>query len=239
MTIWAVLPAAGIGRRMGSTTPKQYLSIAGQPLLLHALRRLSEVPQIEKIVIVIHPQDKHWAELAQQIAVEFADRIMTVEGGDERYHSVLNALTAMTKFADPNDWVMVHDAVRPCVRPADIERLIEQVAAHSVGGLLGSAVDNTLKRVDSQSQVLETVDRESYWNALTPQMFRFGLLKESIEAVVASGAQVTDEAAAIEVAGFSPLMVAGNKDNIKITHEADLVLASQILIKQASDNGSE
>jgi len=224
---------------MGSATPKQYLTIAGQPLLLHALRRLSAVEKIEKIVVVIHPKDRHWAELAEQIAAEFADRIMTVQGGDERYHSVLNALTALTGMAEANDWVMVHDAVRPCVLPVDIEKLIEQLADHSVGGLLGAVVDNTLKRVDSQLQVIETVDRDSYWNALTPQMFRFGLLRESIEAVVASGAQVTDEAAAIEVAGFSPLMVAGSKDNIKITHEADLVLANQILTKQAGDDGSE
>lgn len=238
MTIWAVLPAAGIGRRMGSTIPKQYLSIDGVPLLLHALRRLSAVGEIQKIIVVIHPEDNRWAELERSIEEEFENRIITVMGGDERYQSVLNGLTAMTEFADKDDWILVHDAVRPCVRTSDIENLIQKVSNHSIGGMLGSPVDNTLKRVDAELTVIETVDRESYWNALTPQMFRFAQLKESIEAVVASGVQVTDEAAAMEVAGFRPIMVAGNKDNIKITVEADLLLASQILKNQASDNGS-
>ena len=239
MTIWAVLPAAGIGRRMGSTIPKQYLSIDGVPLLLHALRRLSAVDAIQKIVVVIHPADSRWAELEESIAVEFESRIVTVMGGDERYQSVLNGLTAMSEFADKDDRVLVHDAVRPCVRTSDIENLIQKVSLHSIGGLLGSPVDNTLKRVDAELAVIETVDRELYWNALTPQMFRFALLKQAIERIVASGEQVTDEAAAMEVAGFKPIMIAGSKDNIKITVVADLLLASQILKNQASDNESK
>ena len=239
MTIWAVLPAAGIGRRMGFSIPKQYLSIDGAPLILHSLRRLSAVKKIKKIVVVIHPEDSRWAELEKSIKEEFGNRIITVMGGGERYQSVLNGLTALTEFAGKDDWVLVHDAVRPCVRTSDIENLIQKVSLHSIGGLLGSPVDNTLKRVDKELTVIETVDRESYWNALTPQMFRFALLKESIQTVVVSGEQVTDEAAAMEVAGFKPIMIAGHKDNIKITVEADLVLASQILKNQASDNGSK
>jgi 2-C-methyl-D-erythritol 4-phosphate cytidylyltransferase len=132
--------------------------------------------------------------------------------------------------------VLVHDAVRPCVRTSDIENLISKVSLHPVGGLLGSAVDNTLKKVGADLTVIETVNRDSYWNALTPQMFRFAQLKASIQAVVASGEHVTDEAAAMEVAGFKPIMVAGSKDNIKITVESDLLLASRILKNQASDN---
>ena len=239
MTIWAVLPAAGIGRRMGSSIPKQYLSIDGAPLILHSLRRLSAVKKIEKIVVVIHPEDSRWAELEKSIKEEFGNRIITVMGGGERYQSVLNGLTALTEFAGKDDWVLVHDAVRPCVRTSDIENLIQKVSLHSIGGLLGSPVDNTLKRVDKELTMIETVDRESYWNALTPQMFRFALLKESIQTVVVSGEQVTDEAAAMEVAGFKPIMIAGSKDNIKITVESDLLLASQILKNQASDNESK
>jgi 2-C-methyl-D-erythritol 4-phosphate cytidylyltransferase len=239
MTIWAVLPAAGIGRRMGSTIPKQYLTIDGAPLILHALRRLSAVSEIQKIFVVIHPEDKQWAKLQESIVEEFENRIITVMGGDERYQSVLNGLTAVTEFADKDDWVLVHDAVRPCVRTSDIENLISKISLHSVGGLLGSTVDNTLKKVGEDLTVIETVDRESYWNALTPQMFRFAQLKTSIEAVVARGEQVTDEAAAMEVAGFKPIMIAGSKDNIKITVESDLLLASQILKNQASDNESK
>ena len=224
---------------MGSSIPKQYLSIDGAPLILHSLRRLSAVKKIEKIVVVIHPEDSRWAELEKSIKEEFGNRIITVMGGGERYQSVLNGLTALTEFAGKDDWVLVHDAVRPCVRTSDIENLIQKVSLHSIGGLLGSPVDSTLKRVDKELTVIETVDRESYWNALTPQMFRFALLKESIQTVVVSGEQVTDEAAAMEVAGFKPIMIAGHKDNIKITVEADLVLASQILKNQASDNGSK
>jgi 2-C-methyl-D-erythritol 4-phosphate cytidylyltransferase len=239
MTIWAVLPAAGIGRRMGSTIPKQYLTIDGVPLILHALRRLSAVSEIQIIIVVIHSEDNQWAKLQKSIGEEFKNRIITVRGGDERYQSVLNGLTAVAEFADKDDWVLVHDAVRPCVRTSDIESLISKVSLHPVGGLLGSAVDNTLKKVGADLTVIETVDRESYWNALTPQMFRFAQLKASIEAVLASGEQVTDEAAAMEVAGFKPIMIAGSKDNIKITVESDLLLASQILKNQASDNESK
>jgi 2-C-methyl-D-erythritol 4-phosphate cytidylyltransferase len=239
MTIWAVLPAAGIGRRMGSSIPKQYLPLEGSPVILHALRRLAAVAAIEKIVVVVHPEDDRWSEIAAQAATETSDRIITVMGGDERYQSVLNGLTALADIADEDDWVLVHDAVRPCVRTADIEKLIDQVSRHASGGLLGSAVDNTLKRVDDQHNVIETVNRESYWNALTPQMFRYGLLMKSIAAVVASSKSVTDEAAAMETAGFKPIMVAGSKDNIKITHQADLLLAVQILQNQAKENESE
>ena len=239
MTIWAILPAAGIGRRMGSTIPKQYLSIDGNPLLLHALRRLSAVSRIKKIVVVIHPEDSHWAKLHESIAEEFKSRIITVRGGDERYQSVLNGIVALTELADKDDWVLVHDAVRPCVHTSDIENLIQKVSLHPIGGLLGYPVENTLKRIDKERGVIETVDRGSYWNAFTPQMFRFAQLKKSIESVVASSEQVTDEAAAMELAGFKPIMVAGSKDNIKITHETDLVLASYILKNQASDNGSQ
>jgi 2-C-methyl-D-erythritol 4-phosphate cytidylyltransferase len=233
------LPAAGIGRRMGSTIPKQYLTIDGVPLILHALRRLSAVSEIQIIIVVIHSEDNQWAKLQKSIGEEFKNRIITVRGGDERYQSVLNGLTAVAEFADKDDWVLVHDAVRPCVRTSDIESLISKVSLHPVGGLLGSAVDNTLKKVGADLTVIETVDRESYWNALTPQMFRFAQLKASIEAVLASGEQVTDEAAAMEVAGFKPIMIAGSKDNIKITVESDLLLASQILKTQASDNESK
>ncbi len=236
MTIWAVLPAAGIGRRMETSIPKQYLAIEGAPVLLHSLRRLAAVDEIQKIVVVIHPQDSHWTELEELVLGEFPDRILTVRGGDERYQSVLNGLSALAELAAEDDYVMVHDAVRPCVRSSDIRTLIEKVSQHAVGGLLGSPVDNTLKRVDKDQAVIETVDRQCYWNALTPQMFRFARLKAAIEAIVKSGKTVTDEAAAMESAGHRPIMVAGNKDNIKITHEADLLLASQILRNQASGN---
>ncbi len=239
MTIWAVLPAAGVGRRMGSNIPKQYHTIHGVPLILHSLRRLNAVTAIQKIIVVLHPEDLFWPKIQTQIEGELEDRIEIVMGGDERYRSVLNGLNSLLAVAQNDDWVMVHDAVRPCVRSADIENLIASVAQHPIGGLLGSAVDNTLKRVDENSVVMETVDRGSYWNALTPQMFRYSSLREAIESVVTTGACVTDEALAIELAGYKPVMVAGNKDNIKITHEADLLLAGHILQSQADEDESK
>lgn len=238
MTIWAVLPAAGVGRRMGSAIPKQYLQINGEPLLVHSLRRLCAVNSIQRVVVVLHPEDNHWSSIESSVNTEFEDRVITVVGGDERYQSVLNGLDVLNDLAVDDDWVLVHDAVRPCVRVADIETLIAKIDSHAVGGLLGSAVDNTLKRVDENLAVVETVDRETIWNALTPQMFRYALLRKAIGAVVASGEKVTDEAAAVETAGFRPIMIAGNKDNIKITHEADLVSARQILQAQVENNES-
>jgi 2-C-methyl-D-erythritol 4-phosphate cytidylyltransferase len=239
MTIWAVLPAAGVGRRVGSSTPKQYLDVGATPLILHSLRRLSAVSAIEKIIVVVHPDDCYWSQLYSSIEAEFEDRIESVIGGDERYQSVLNGLLSLATKAKSDDWVLVHDAVRPCVRTSDIEHLIATLQHHPVGGLLGYPMDNTLKHVEQNNEVIETVDREAYWNALTPQMFRYAMLREAIETVVASGATVTDEAAALEAAGHRPAMVAGNKDNIKVTHAADLQLVAQILETQVREHESE
>jgi len=239
MTIWAVLPAAGVGRRMGSAIPKQYLSLGETPLLVHSLRRLASIDAIRRIAVVTHPDDSHWPALAESLQPELGDRLLSVAGGDERYQSVLNGLGALGPYAKSDDWVLVHDAVRPCVRRMDIEKLIHTLEPNSIGGLLGSKMDNTVKRVDTDNAIVETLDRETLWNALTPQMFRFGLLIEALEAVVASGAAVTDEAAAMETAGHRPIMVAGSKDNIKITHEADLEQAQQILAAQALEAGEQ
>lgn len=239
MTIWAVLPAAGIGRRLGSNVPKQYLEIDGIPLILHSLRRLNSIPAIRKTIVVIHSDDQHWSLLEAQVKAEFGDRIETVIGGDERYQSVLNGLMGLALDAQDNDWVLVHDAVRPCVRSEDIENLISAVQEHPIGGLLGYPMDNTLKRVDENNIVLESVDRTAYWNALTPQMFRYSILKDAITSVVTDGSEVTDEASAIESVGHNPIMVSGNKDNIKITHGTDLLLANHILKMQADADESQ
>lgn len=233
MTIWAVLPAAGVGRRMGSAIPKQYLTLGETPLLVQSLRRLASIDAIRRIAVVTHPEDSHWPALTESLQSEFGGRLLSIDGGDERYQSVLNGLSALEPYAKSDDWVLVHDAVRPCVRRGDIENLIQTLESSPIGGLLGSKMDNTVKRVDTDNAIVETLDRETLWNALTPQMFRFGLLVEALEAVVSSGAAVTDEAAAMETAGHRPIMVAGSKDNIKITHEADLAQAQQILAAQA------
>jgi len=233
MTIWAILPAAGIGRRMGSSTPKQYLPLNGVPVIAHSLKKLSSIAAIGKIVVVLHPDDSDWSKL--KLKSNFDEtRVSTVQGGAERFQSVVNGLQSLSAVASANDWVLVHDAVRPCVRVADIQNLIEQLDSHPVGGLLGIQVVDTLKRTNTDGVVQETVDRNEYWQAQTPQMFRYGMLVEALQRVIADSVPVTDESAAIERLGKSPQMVAGHKDNIKITHEADLAIASQILQAQES-----
>jgi len=225
MTIWAILPAAGIGRRIGSNTPKQYLPVNGVPIISLTLQRLASVSAIKKIIVVIHPEDNNWKELS----LEIDKKLECVLGGQERQQSVLNALLALDDEANADDWVLVHDAVRPCVEVSDIEKLIIALRTHNVGGLLGYTLDNTLKQVTGEQEVQTTIDRNNYWNALTPQMFRYGLLKEAMERVEAQGLTITDEAAAMEFMGYRPRMVEGSNLNIKITHESDLVLAGMIL----------
>ncbi len=230
MTIWAILPAAGIGLRMGSNTPKQYLPINGVPVISICLDKLSSVSAIEKIVVVLHPQDSHWSELN----IGSDKSLLVAEGGDQRHQSVLNGLQHIQSQAEDDDWVLVHDAVRPCVRSSDIGNMINRLKNHPVGGLLGTPVDNTLKQVNEKVVVQSTVDRNSYWNALTPQMFRYGLLKKAMEKVIAEKHNVTDESAAMELLGYQPQIIEGSKDNIKLTRSIDLILASKILEIQAS-----
>jgi len=228
MTIWAILPAAGIGRRMASTTPKQYLDLNGVPVIAHSLQKLASIAAISKIVVVLHPSDSRFASLSLQQS----GKIVTTLGGDERFQSVLNGLKCLAAVAAEDDWVLVHDAVRPCVRSADINSLIQQLAQHPVGGLLGVPVDDTLKLVNARAEIEQTIDRSQYWQAQTPQMFRYGLLVKALRELIAQSLQVTDEAGAIERLGLRPQMVVGHKDNIKITHSADLAMAASILQAQ-------
>ncbi|NKB32022.1 MAG: 2-C-methyl-D-erythritol 4-phosphate cytidylyltransferase [Pseudomonadales bacterium] len=224
MKIWAILPAAGIGRRMGSSTPKQYHSLCGTPVLLHSINRLLGNPDIEHLVVVLHPQDEYWVNLDYSNA-----RVSTVEGGEERFNSVLNGLNSLADRASPDDWILVHDAVRPCVQNEDIARLIESLQGDDVGGLLGAPIDSTVKRVNDESAVLSTVDRGDLWFALTPQMFRFDLLHKALCHAIAENLAVTDEASAVEALGLQPKVIPGHKSNIKITHESDLQYAEYFL----------
>jgi 2-C-methyl-D-erythritol 4-phosphate cytidylyltransferase len=155
-----------------------------------------------------------------------------VHGGAERFHSVLNGLRALAGHAAPGDWVLVHDAARPCVRREDIDLLMERLRDHPVGGLLGIPVTDTKKSTDEQGNIIQTVRREGLWRAMTPQMFRYEMLSLALQAVVERGATVTDESAAMEIAGYSPRMVEGHADNIKITRPQDLALAEMYLQQQ-------
>ncbi len=227
---WAVIPAAGVGTRMGISMPKQYLPLLGKTVIEHTLDRLSSHPRIAGVILVIHRDDAHW----QSISLARGDcaRPIIAEGGVERYHSVLNGLHKLAEIAQPHDWVLVHDAARPCIRHADIDTLIDSVTDHPVGGLLGVPVSDTVKRADNVGNVVDTVNRLGLWRAMTPQMFRLQALTHAMHYAVTQHLPVTDEAAAMEICGFSPRMVTGHSDNIKITHLQDLALAALYIQQQ-------
>jgi 2-C-methyl-D-erythritol 4-phosphate cytidylyltransferase len=220
--IYAVVPAAGAGSRMGAEIPKQYLMLAGQTVLEHSLDVLLACERIATVVLVLSADDERWPEIRGR----YRDgRVETVNGGAERCHSVLNGLEHLAGTAGVDDWVLVHDAARPCVRQQDIEMLMTRLEDHEVGGLLGVPVADTMKQVDSDSMILKTVERDGLWRALTPQMFRLGPLRDALQQAIASGVMVTDDASAMEMAGYRARMVEGQADNIKITRPADLQLA--------------
>lgn len=228
---WAVVPAAGKGARMGAPLPKQYLALEGQTLLEHTLQRLLAHPRLAGVTLVIAPDDELWPDLAPRFPA-----LRVVAGGAERCHSVLNALRALAGELGPEDWVLVHDAARPCVRAADISRLIAAAGDDGMGGILAVAVRDTLKRADAAGLVTGTVDRNQVWHALTPQMFRHDELHRALETALAEGRLVTDEAQAIELAGGRVRLVEGSADNIKITRPEDLRLAACFLRAQAEEN---
>jgi 2-C-methyl-D-erythritol 4-phosphate cytidylyltransferase len=226
---WAVIPAAGTGSRMGVASPKQYLPLHGKTVLEHSVARIAHHPRIAGTVVVIAAEDHEGPRLVHSNGDQ---SLLFVQGGAERCHSVLNGLLALAGRAAPNDWVLVHDAARPCVRREDIDRLLEQLQDHPVGGLLGIPVTDTKKRTDTQGNVIETVRREGLWRAATPQMFRYEILLQALQTVLKRGLTVTDEAAAVEMAGYTPRMVEGHADNIKITRPQDLALAELYLQQQ-------
>lgn len=233
MNHWVIVPAAGVGRRFGSDVPKQYLTLAGKTVAEHTLERLLLLADVAAIVVAINPGDQHWAQLP--IAAD--PRIRRVVGGNERVDSVRSALESLVGEAATDDWVLVHDVVRPCVRRADVEKLIAAVGADPVGGILATPLRDTIKRVSEEGaqgerRILHTPAREHLWAALTPQMFRYDLLRAALASVAAAGNATTDEAAAVETLGHSPRIVEGRADNIKITGPDDLRMAEAILHQQ-------
>lgn len=229
---WAVVPAAGAGRRLGGPIPKQYLELAGRRVIEHTLQRLLDHPRIAGVFVALSPGDEYWPTCA------FADhpRVFRATGGAERSDSVLNALRAMTTQVDPDDWVLVHDAARPCLSADDLDRLIGELESHPVGGLLGVPVHDTVKRAGPEGTVVATVPRQALWRAFTPQMFRHRPLLDALERAAALGQPITDDASAMELAGHRPRMVEGRPDNIKITRPEDLALAEFFLRRQAIDS---
>ncbi|QEP44945.1 2-C-methyl-D-erythritol 4-phosphate cytidylyltransferase [Ectothiorhodospiraceae bacterium BW-2] len=224
---WAIIPAAGIGRRMGGETPKQYLPLCGRTVLEMTLQRFLDHPLISGIVVVLSAADNHWPNLALT-----DPKLMQAQGGSERSESVLNGLARLQSIAELEDWVLVHDAARPCLSADDLNTLLQTLQHHPVGGLLGVAVADTLKRIEGEQRVIETISRDKIWRALTPQMFRYGLLRQALEQVKAEKLAMTDEASAIERLGGQPQLVVGSEENLKITWPQDLPRAEAILQRQ-------
>ena len=226
--IWSVVPAAGIGSRVGANMPKQYIRVNGISIIEHTLKKLASCAEIEKIVVALSSDDEYFINLST--VNEYP--IHLVEGGAERSDSVLAGLEYLRTQADDNDWVLVHDAARPCILQNDITRLISTLKTHKVGGILGLPVRDTMKRVSSNTEISKTIDRESLWHALTPQMFRIGMLYDALIECKNKNLNVTDEASAIEQVGLKPLMVEGRSCNIKVTQPDDLQLAAFYLGQQ-------
>lgn len=229
--LWAVIPAAGRGSRMATEVPKQYLILAGETLLGRSVSCLLAAAPLQALVVAVAEDDHHW----QSLPVLQNDRVRVVTGGDERADSVLAGLRALRQSAADEDWVIVHDAARPCVSRAAIAAMLEALADHPVGGIMATPVADTLKLADADRQVARTLDRNAVWAAQTPQVFRYGLLLQALESAKAAGLAVTDEASALELAGYSPQLFAGSSLNIKITRPEDLELAALILQVQGHE----
>lgn len=229
--IWAVVPAGGVGARMNSEKPKQYLSLAEQPIIVHTLNRLCQVPIVDYLIVGVAKLDSNWHALDYQSSKLKG----IVDAGEERVDTVENCLKYVAAHGGQDDWALVHDAARPCVRVAEIELLITTVLHLEQGGILAVPLSDTIKRgvPDSRdARILETVPRENLWRAMTPQLFRVGELLSAIEFARARHRSLTDEASAIEAAGGQPLLVACSPDNIKITLPRDIALAQRILEAQ-------
>ena len=216
--IWAVVPAAGRGSRFGGERPKQYLEVAGRPLIAHALDALLAHPGVAGVVVALAADDPLWPGWD-----EFAGRpLLTCVGGDSRAASVLAALQVLPDAVRGDDFVLVHDAARPNLALADLEQLLERGRADPVGAILAAPVRDTLKRAGDDGGIDGTEPRERLWRALTPQLFRRLQLTRALQSAAEAGVEVTDEAMALERQGLRPLLVEGREDNFKVTTPADL-----------------
>ena len=234
MRYWLVMPAAGVGRRFGHQTPKQYADLHGRTVMEWALGPFLADSRCQGAVVALADGDPHWPAVAARLPA-----IITAAGGSERSHSVRNGLRALAGRAAAEDWVLVHDAARPCVAGSDLERLLETVQEHPVGGILAVPAADTLKRGGVGQEIVATVERAGLWRALTPQMFRYAALCEALDRALAQGKLPTDEAQALEWSGRQALLVAGSPANIKITSADDLVIAAALLESRAASGGTQ
>jgi len=226
---FALIPAAGTGSRIGNATPKQYHPINGNPMLWHAVRPFHAHPRIDRIFVVLSPEDAWFTQLNWDRVSSKLDVLRC--GGESRAQSVFNGLQAIAGTAGANDQVLVHDAARPCLTGEAIDRLMEQVGNNEAGGLLAEPLADTLKRADDGGRIVRTEPREGLWRAQTPQMFRYSLLVTALSAGNLAG--LTDEASAVERLGLHPLLVKSGATNLKVTYAEDLRLAECILNSRA------
>jgi 2-C-methyl-D-erythritol 4-phosphate cytidylyltransferase len=222
---FGLVPAAGSGSRFGIAGAKQYSLLGGKPMLRHSIERLLAVSEMEVVFVVLAPADQ---EFRRHDWTAFGERLAPLYcGGATRRESVLNGLVAAASAVDPNDWMLVHDAARPCLGRAELRRLIEEAGGDEVGGILAVPVSDTLKRADGDRRIAETEPRDGLWQAQTPQMFRHGMLLRALR----DAEHVTDEAGAVEALGYRPRLVEGSTENLKVTFAADLGIAEGILGK--------
>jgi 2-C-methyl-D-erythritol 4-phosphate cytidylyltransferase len=220
---YAIVPAAGSGSRFGAEKPKQYLELLGRPLIYHTLAALVACPEIDRVWVVLAPDDGWWSRYDWS---ELGAKLETLRcGGATRADSVGNGLQAAAMVAADDDWILVHDAARPCLSAAMLAALFGELANDPVGGILAVPVADTLKRADAAQRVAATEPRDGLWQAQTPQMFRYGRLLEALEKC----REVTDEAGAVEALGLQPKLVRGDATNLKVTYPTDLALAAMIL----------
>jgi len=242
--VWIVIPAAGVGKRMQSDVPKQYIRIFDKTVIEHTLDCFTSHSSIAGIIVVLHTDDPYWKTIANKINANMP--IYTVEGGQERCESVMQGLDYLSTVEQlsTEQWVMVHDAARPCLVSKDIDALLalSEQSDDIVGGILATPVKDTMKRAkQGTNTILKTESRDDLWHALTPQLFRLGELYDALEKGLEAQANITDEASALERLGRFPLLVKGSPQNIKITHPGDVEIATGFLFEKVStlQEGSE
>lgn len=242
MHYWLVMPAAGSGSRFGADAPKQYAALAGRTVIEWALAPFLADVRCAHIVVVLAAADAHWHTVQARLAPQSRATLSSVSGGDKRSQSVRRGLDALAGRAAADDWVLVHDAARPCLEAADRDRLLASLATHPVGGLLAAPATDTLKRALPAAvplTVAETVERSGLWRALTPQMFRYGALCAALDHAHAGGRFPTDEAQALEWRGERPALIEGAPGNFKITTAGDLRLAAALLAGRSGPGRAE
>ena len=217
--LWVVIPAAGIGKRMGVDIPKQYITVCDKAIIEHTVEKFTSRNDLQGILVALSNSDQHWSTLE----LSKNNKITTVTGGEERYKSVYNALCSLKNKADDDDWFLVHDAVRPCITTFEIDQFIADLDhLNGIGGILALPCFETMKKANTNHEIEETIDRKFIWHAQTPQMFRYKKLFLAIEKIMNENIFITDEAMAMELAGYKPMLIQGTHSNIKITDQNDL-----------------